>query len=214
MLLKTKTQLAIIFSLLISFGLHAQSDSSSVTSSLDLIYGYRMFNGSFYDQLNTTNHFDYKLPVQLAGIAVSDNKYVNKNVEYYGHISYGQVIPQSIIIQNITCKINGFVLGVDYGISVGSKIFKVLIGTGFNTGRLKLSAKDQVDLKNPFFSPKICIQPKVAIKKFVISVMAEYDFDISNTKWYKISSKSVNTVGVANFKQTCFTPFFCIGMLL
>jgi hypothetical protein len=214
MIQKIKIRFVLIFSLLISFDIYAQTDSSSTTSSIDLVYGYRIFNGNFYNQFSTTNHYDYKLPVQLAGIAISDNYFVNQHFEYYGHISYCQVIPQTIQLPNTNCKISGFVFGVDYGISVGSKIFKLLIGAGFNTGRLKLSAKDQIDLKNPFFSPKVCIQPKIAIKKFVISVRAEYDLDISNTKWYKTSSKSVNTVGVSNFKQTCFTPFFCIGIII
>jgi hypothetical protein len=212
---KFKIQFIAVFNFLIGFGAYAQSDSASATRSLDLIYGYRIFNNSFYNQLNSTNHFDYKLPVQLVGVAISDNYTVNKYVDYYGHISYGQVIPQTIQLQNINCQINGFVFGVDYGISVGtSNNFKVLIGAGFNTGRLKLYESNQVDLKNPFFSPKICLQPKIAIKKLVLSLRAEYDFDVSNTLWQRKSSSSVNKVNVANFKQNCLTALFCIGMLI
>lgn len=212
---KSKAQYIVIFSLLISFSIYAQSDSTSVTRSLDLTYGYRFFNSSFYNQLNSTNHFDYKLPVQLVGVEISDNYFANKYVDYYGHISYSQVIPQTIQLQNTSCKINGFVFGVDYGISVGTtKKFKVLIGGGFNTGRLKLYKSKQIDLKNPFFSPKVCVQPKIAIKKLVLSLRAEYDFDISNTAWERKSATSVNKISISNFKQNCFTALFCIGMLI
>jgi hypothetical protein len=212
---KLKVQYIIVFSLLIGFGACAQSDSTSATRSLDLIYGYRIFNSNFYNQLNSTTQFNYKLPVQLGGVAISDNYTVNKYVDYYGHISYCQVIPQTIQLQNINCQINGFVFGVDYGISVGtSKNFKVLIGGGFNTGRLRLYESSQIDLKNPFFSPKICLQPKIAIKKLVLSIRAEYDFDISNTAWERKSSMSVNKISISNLKQNCFTALFCIGMLI
>ena len=212
---KLKITFIVVFSLLISLRVYAQSDSTSATKSLDLIYGYRMFSNSFYNQLNSTNRFDYKLPVQLIGVAISDNYTANKYLDYYGHISYCQVIPQTLQVQNTNCKINGFVFGVDYGISVGAtKNFKVLIGVGFNTGRLKLYESNQVDLKNPFFSPKVCIQPKIAIKKLVLSLRAEYDFDISNTAWEKKSSTSVNKISISNFKQNCFTALFCIGMLI
>src|ERR1700758_4156213 len=135
---KLRNQFIAVLSILISFNAGAQSDSSSVTSSIDLIYGYRVFNAGFYNQLISTNHFDYKLPVQLVGIAISDNNFVNQHLDYYGHISYCQVIPQTINLSNANCKINGFVFGVDYGLSIGGKIFKLLIGAGFNTGRLKL----------------------------------------------------------------------------
>ncbi|HKC69666.1 MAG TPA: hypothetical protein VKG26_15620 [Bacteroidia bacterium] len=215
MVKKIKVQYIIFFGFLISFNAFAQSADTSATSSIDLIYGYRIFNNSFYNQLNSVSHFDYKLPVQLVGIAVSDNYTVNKYVDYYGHISYCQTIPQTIQLQNTNSKISGFVFGIDYGISIGpGKNFKVLIGGGFNAGRLKLYENNQIDLKNPFFSPKICIQPKIAIKRFVISFRAEYDFDISNTAWEKKSRSSINKINISNFKQNCFTPQLCIGMLI
>jgi len=215
MLTKKKVQFTAIFSLLISFSIYAQTDSSSATSSIDLIYGYRMFNQNFSNQFNTTTNLSYKNPVQLGGLQISDNKYVNKYLDYYGAISYRQVIPQNILVQNITSKVNGFVFGLDYGLSLGvSNKFKVLVGIGFNTGRMKLHADNQIDLKNPFFSPKISIQPKLVIKKLVLSVRAEYDFDISKTDWRKRASSSTNTVILNNFKQSGFTPLFCIGMLI
>jgi len=210
-----KIYLIVILTVLVSFKNYAQSDSSSATSSLDLMYGYRVFNTNFNNQLNTTKHFNFKTPIQLAGIEISDEHYINKNLDYYGHLSYCQIIPQNIHLQNTYCKLGGFIFGLDYGFSLGfNRKFKVLMGAGFNTGRTKVFGRDFLDQKNPFFSPKVCIQPKVTIKTLVLSIRAEYDFDISNTQWQKTSSKSVNTFMLGNFKQNCFTAFFCIGMLI
>lgn len=212
---KTKALFLVLFCLISGSVIYAQKDSASATSSLDLIYGYKFFNRNFYNQFNSTSHFDYKSPIQLGGIQVSDNKYVNRYLDFYGAISYRQVIPQSILIQNSSPKLNGFVFGLDYGLSLGiSNKFKVLVGIGFNTGRIKLYQSGQIDQKNPFFSPKISIQPKVSIKKLVLSLKGDYEMDVSNTAWSKVSKSSSNSVSLINFKQSGFTTLFCIGMLL
>ena len=209
-----KTKITFILGLLICFGMNAQSDSSSTTSTIDLMYGYRIFNSNFYNQLNTNTHFDGKLPVQLIGVGISDNYKVGSHLDCYGHISYSQVIPQIIQLPGINCKLTGFVLGLDYGLSIGSKAFKVLLGTGFNTGRLKIYENNQVDEKNPFFSPKICIQPKLAIWKIVLSVRGEYEFDVSKSGWRKTFFSSNNQVILANLRQSCYTVLFSIGMAI
>ena len=188
------------------------------TQSAEIIYGTRLFTSNFNNQLNTVKYMDLGAPVQLVGIEESGGNMfaINREWSMSGHFSYCQVIPQKITINDtVNCNINGFIFsfclfGGD--LFYKSKTFGLLLSGGFNTGRLRLSGNEWARQKNPFFSPKVSIQPKVRIKKIVLSLRGDYEYDISKPSWRRTYFANKNKIDLDKFKETGATIFFCFGV--
>jgi hypothetical protein len=210
----------IFFLLHSSFAYCQDSTSYRRDGYWNLVYGTRLFNKSFYNQLNTLKSFSINSPLQLIGVGWGggipvDGRFGSSTI--YGHWSYTQVIPQQIKINDsIQGTINGYVLSIDIA---GTRVLKKLkyfglkISTGFNTGRLRLSDNEWVRQKNPFFSPKISIRPTTRIKKIVLSLRCDYEYDISSPRWRRTYFANKNKIDIDKFKETGMTLFFCLTYL-
>lgn len=189
-------------------------------SSLDILYGTRLFNENFYAQLNTIGHFKFAEPVQVAGLGFSGGVPVtgrSRSYYKYGHWSYCQVIPQRISVNDtLKCNINGYLLSLDI---LGTDLFRkayafhLLASFGFNTGRLRLHGNEWARQKNPFFAPRISLQPKVRIGRLLFSIRADYEWDVSSVNWRKTYFAKSNKADLQKFKQSCLTLFFCMGYM-
>src|ERR1700741_236336 len=176
-------KLYIIITAIVFSSLFAKAQRCGMsTTTFDLHYGYRSFTGSFYDQFNRVNKISFSTPLQVVGVGVSGRFIVNRGGGYNGHFTYNKIIPQNIRIQDsIGCKVSGFVYSMGYGTSIVSfpGIFNLDAYLGFNTGRIKCAGNELVRQKNPFFSPKIGLQPKFIINRIAISLRCEYESDVS-----------------------------------
>lgn len=210
-----RTLLLLCFLLTASLGLTAQVDSMlrSITS-LDLYYGNRAFFGNFYKQLNTTSKYHFSSPVQTIGLGISGNFLLTRGGNFYGHFIYNQILPQTIVIQDsLKGKLNGFVFSFAYGgaYQKAESNFALLFYLGFNTGRLKITGNPQLQEKNPFFAPKVGVQPKIRFGKMALSLIAEYDYDVSKPSWRRTLSAKGDQVTMAKFRQTGLTGHIGIG---
>jgi hypothetical protein len=132
---------------------------------------------------------------------------------YYSHILYTQVIPQPLFINDtIKCKVTGGILNVAWGgfFRSQSKKFYFNYYVGFNTGRLRFYGDEIVRQKNPFFSPKLGIQPKISIGRFNISVLVEAEYDVSKTSWRRMTNSNKDKINIDKFRQTGITTL--VGM--
>ncbi len=200
-----------------SFSLFSQKDLSSVVSSADVFYGYRLYSQSFYDQLNTVNKIRFDKPLQTTGVGLSGYFSSTAKMGWHGHLIYNQVIPQIIYIQDtIKGKITGFTFGAAFGRALKTKneSFALLYCLGFNTGRLRMFDNQFLRQRNSFFSPKISIQPKIKIGKLALSFLIEYEYDISNPLWKKTLSASDNQTQISNLRQSCITGQVGLGYIL
>ena len=68
-----------------------------------------------------------------------------------------------------------------------------------------MNKKDMVRQKNPFFSPKVGIQPKFLIKRFTLTFIAEYEYDISKLGWRRTAFAVHDPLTIEKFRQSCFT---------
>ncbi len=186
--------------------------------STDFIYGTRLYTDNFYNQLCTLENFRFNAPVQMAGFGYSgaipvDGRYGSSY--WYGHWSYQLVIPQKIIINDtISCNIKGYVLSLDiagFDLFKRAKTFHVIGSFGFNTGRLRLQGNEWARQKNPFFSPRVSLQPKLRIGNLFFSLRGDYEWDISSVNWRRTLFATKDKIALQRFKQSGATVLFCIG---
>jgi hypothetical protein len=184
--------------------------------TLDIIYGHLLLKNSFNSKFNSQTDFKFSNPIQTIGVSVSGAYTRTHRHDYAAHYSYSQVIPQQILLNDtLNCKINGFVLSVNlFGIDLlpKSKIANCIVGFGFNTGRFRISNNEYISQKNPFFSPTVFFQPKILIGPIVLSVRADYGFDISKSSWRSVQFTNKNNgMNLNPLKQTGGIIYFSIG---
>lgn len=183
-------------------------------TSFDLIYGVKTYQFDLDKQFSTFDHFSFKLPVQLAGIGYSGALTVNREYTMYGQLSYCQVMPQPVRINDsLSGQVTGFIFsGYFWGKNLDLNRFNTFISLGFNTGRLRFYENELLRQKNPFFSPKISVQPRIAIgNHLVISVRADYEYDISKPGWRRTLLAGGPKTHINGLRQSGLTLLFCLG---
>lgn len=182
--------------------------------SLDIYYGYRLYSKNLYDQLNDKKNFDHTKPVNIVGIGYSGYDHYDRAKKIVLGWNLCTIIPSQIYIQDsLRSRIQGFVFGASFGYSIATPRKKLSItpALGFNTGRTVVTQNAVISQKNPFFSPKISIQPKIIIKRFAISCILESDYDITNPKWNGTFFNPKEKHLLQPFQQSCYTVLFSIG---
>ncbi|MFN8863743.1 MAG: hypothetical protein ACK500_08845 [Flavobacteriales bacterium] len=189
----------------------------NTSSSIDIAFGSRAYAQSFYNALNTLDTWQFDAPVRFVGIAYSGRFYLTRGKDFDGHLSFGHILPERIQLNDsLSPELGGFVAGFAYGRDVfrGSELLDVILGIGFNTGRLRLNDGQLINQKNPFLAPKISLQPKLNLGRIALSVRLEYEYDISGADWRNERNNSNQYEGVSSFSQTSFTGMASIGYIL
>ena len=68
--------------------------------------------------------------------------------------------------------------------------------------------------KNPFFSPKIGLQPKFQAGRFNITLIAEAEEDISKRNWRRLLVANADKTNISGFRQSGITTMIGIGYQL
>lgn len=204
----------LIFGLIFSVNLYAQSSNGFY--STDIIYGNTLLEKNFNNQLNTLQNHQFFKPLQTIGISSVASYKFNRIKNSDGNIFYSQIIPQDIdLTDGMNGKINGFIFGFHaFGKNLlpKAKHFNVLISLGFNTGRIRISGDNFTSQKNPFFCPTISIQPRIKIKKTVISFRAEYGVDVSSKLWRSLHfTKQKGDISLPNYTQSGINLYVAFG---
>lgn len=184
-------------------------------ASIDIILGTKLFTNNLYGQFKTPQNTDLSLPVNMVGIGLTGTSALARKGLLSHHFSYCQVISDMITINDsVQYQISGNVFSVALGTNLltGSRSVDLLWAAGFNLGRLKATS-DPAAWKNPFFSPKLTLQPRILMWKFALSVRAEYEFDISKRQWNKIGEGS-GPARLDDFDQSGTSLFVMLGWLL
>lgn len=184
-------------------------------ATLDLYFGNRIYINNVYKQLNTVEHTSLSTPPSLIGVGISGNDHpFGMRSRYSSFINYYQIIPAKILIEDsLKTTLSGFVLGGAAGMAFSNlkKTLNLNVYLGFNAGRTTLINNEYISQKNPFFSPKISIQPKVIIKRFAISLIAEAEYDVSDPAWKAKRWNQKAAHPLSPFHQTCYTGIVSIG---
>ncbi|HEV7230720.1 MAG TPA: hypothetical protein VGO45_05295, partial [Bacteroidia bacterium] len=182
--------------------------------SFDLLFGQKLLlSNHFYGQFNTLGSSSFNRPLQFVGVDFvayfSESPNAGTN-----HVSYCQIIPQEIIVQNkIKVNVTGFITSFEMGkvIVGGLKHFELSLTGGANTGRLRLYGNDSLREKNPFFSPVVSIKPRIKLGKLVLSLRLDYEYDISGENWRRIYFAKLPQVNLNTLNQTGFSWLLGLG---
>ena len=158
-----KRILVIILAFLSSF-LFAQKKNADQIASIEICYGYKTLNQNFQNNLNTIGNFKFNKPLQTIGILLNSQLAYAARGHASGNVYCNQIIPQAIILNGINkCNVTGFNFGASLGRDLCRKVknFDLMLNIGFNTGRLRLTGDELTRQKNPYFAPKIALQPIV-----------------------------------------------------
>lgn len=218
----TKSTLLIFLFFALTLNAQKKSDTTSIQNkkvwpfSIDIMYGQSIFFKNFYNQLNSFEKLNINLPIRQFGIGYSnyDRHFgPGNNLTIRSQASFNYFMTNNLIFNDTTkSEIKGF--SVSYSIGKNffkkSKYFRFNTYFGFNTGRTVLTKQDNLNLKNPFFAPKILLQPKVIIKRLCFSLFLDYCYDISNKNWKKLN-KSNTQYYLDKFDQSKLTFMFSIG---
>ncbi len=212
-----------ILLLLISFISNAQKSKKKkqkqenyASGSYDLIVGYKVLKTNYYNQFNTSINPNTALPFNQIGIGLSNYHFAATHLFSLDfNMSYLFFIPSSITLQDsLKTNINGF----NYHLSFGKNLLKnkspiaLNIWGGFNTGRSILRGKDNLHLKNPYFSPCASFQFKAKIKHICFSTQFIYEYDVSNKNWKKTLGNT-QFYNLEKFNQTGYTILISLGYL-
>ena len=206
--------LVLIFSVIISVNLCAQSSNGFY--STEIMYGNILQEKNFNNQLNTLQNYHVFKPLQTIGISSDFHVKFSRVKNADRNVTYSQIIPQDIDLTNgIHGKINGFILGYHlFGKNLLPKAnrFNLLVRIGINAGRIRISGDNFTSQKNPFFCPTISIQPRIRIKKTVISFRAEYGVDVSSKLWRSLHfTKQKGDISLPNFSQSGLNLYLTFG---
>lgn len=183
-------------------------------ASFDIIYGQKVFAKNFYKQLNTFDSLNFKAPVKYIGFGFSShNVAMNPRGNYAICMYFNFIMSQPIKIHDtVTTKINGFAYNLGWGTALRGPKRRLTLGffVGFNTGFTKFKSAELGAQINPFFSPKIAIQPRLLIKKISFSVVLDCEYDVSNPQWRSFRS-SKQSESIKGFNQTGLSLFGSIG---
>jgi hypothetical protein len=212
--MKKTILILLVINCLSTFG---QKDPKNLISPVDVFYGYRTYSQTFYDQLNTVSNFSTNKPLQIIGLGGGGAVAINRDWNGYGHSIYNHILPQTIFIQDtLKGKITGFSFGFALGGAFETKKQNAALGyyAGFNTGRLKIIDNNYAEQKNPFFSPKVGIHPKIKIWKFALSLILEYEYDLSKTSWRQTSKANDNQTKINSLRQSGLIGQIGLGYIL
>jgi hypothetical protein len=184
-------------------------------TTFDLYYGNRIYINNYYSQLNTVSKTSLSTPPMVVGLGISGyHHYFGARSRMKFFSNYYKVIPATVMIEDsFKTTLSGFVFGAAVGPSFSNskKTLNLNIYLGFNTGRTTLINNEYISQKNPFFSPKISIQPKIMIKRFAISLIVEAEYDVSNPAWKSKRWNSKDPHQLLSFNQTCYTAIISVG---
>lgn len=155
-------------------------------------------------------------PIQTIGLSFTV-AYVRGGKHNYGvHLSYAQIIPQTIQINDsLNGKMNGFnvscnLIGID--ITPKSSFSSIVLGAGFNAGRLRIASDAYRSQKNPFFAPALYFNPRFFIGHLAIGLRAEYQFDVTKTGWRSVNLSNKTTgFNPIDIRQTGLLTYLSVG---
>lgn len=129
----------------------------------------------------------------FVGFSVSESTSLNRKYNTDSHLDFLYMLPTTNqYTDSLKYKLGGFYIGFDIGNDLfpKTKAFDLLLGLGFNAGRMKILRQDLTvsedfyKYKNPYFAPKLTLEARVIIaKRLSLSVRGELQYDVTNSKW-------------------------------
>jgi len=178
-------------------------DFSQMNNSFEPTYGSRI------ESRFTCVGITYKGTLQAGSQWTSDALF---SIQYY--------IPKNYLFSDsLSFTLSGYQIGTTCCKDIFSQAqhFDLLAGIGFSIGRLALSRQDDIfasasgKYTNPFFSPKVIVEPRVLFGPISLAFRSEYLFDVSKNDWRR-KNEALPLIGKA--AATGFSAQIVLGFRL
>jgi len=131
--------------------------------------------------------YSYSIGASFEGLQKTERDFNYNSILSYHFFP----LTETTISDSITFRLQGFQVGYAIGKDVFPNVewFDLGLYAGFNTGRFRLFKQDPgityefLQYRNPFFSPKVIVEPRFNLKRFVWAIRAEYLLDVSKGGW-------------------------------
>jgi hypothetical protein len=198
--------------------LQAQDTTKGVPpgAPLELFFGKKYVQQSFYNQLGTLAKPDLVSPLNCVGLGGSGDFILTRGGSYSGHFFLVYIVPQPIKIDSIEGgKISGCIFSASlfgWELLKNQKHVHCIVSGGINLGRLRILGSDMLHQKNAQFAPMAALQPYFYIGKMKLGLNLQYDYDVSKTRWKRtwFAPKQYQH-SIAPLRQTGASAFFCVG---
>lgn len=208
--------------LLCFFSAHGQYTTS------ELVYGTTLFRKDFGGQLNTLDQYNAGRPIQYVGLGISGRFMLDNKWPFFGGFLAAKYLPQAFRVSD---SVSGVITGSIFGMTAGFDCFPkvkrldVIVSGGLNLGRLKLIRDhwnfldyrgNELHRKNMLICPKASVMTKYYIRQFCLTLSAEYQYDISNSRWKEkiLATGKPSSVPVAGFNQTGLNLSIGLGWII
>lgn len=203
-----------------SITLGQNNSKKYIHRSVDFIYGQKILSQrTFGGGLNDMEKINWGTPIAFIGIGTTERlNFVRELGSYDANFYYTQIIPQKLKVNDsITTNITGFNFAFTFlGFDAFSnkKDFDLIFSLGVNTGRLRLYGNSYTRQKNPYFSPKISMIPRLTIGKINIALNIAYEFDLSKKNWRRTFFSNSPKIELPQTSNTGLTVLASIGYIL
>ena len=183
-------------------------------TAVEIYYSSKVFNNQFYNSFNQIDHINFNQPLNEVGIGFSGrltatgSNFDSSHHTFDGHLSFKTIVPVKLAIND---SINSILSSSTFSFHCGKDLFyslsnfDLIVSGGLDFGRITLKNANYKTQKNPFFNPTISIQPRVKIKKIVLSLRMDCWNDISKGVWkstlFSRFSKE-NSYNINHFRQS------------
>jgi hypothetical protein len=211
-------------SLLFSNGTSAQDSTrfNSFQQSVDVIYGQKFLQNSVLGgTINDLSNPVFGQPLSYVGIGVTGGLAVGNKSNYNliqvypANFHFYHVIPQKVMVfDSISGSVSGFNFHIPFAgwdILRKKRTIDLVLGAGINTGRIRLFGDPRLEQVNAYFSPFLSITPRFIVGKISFQIKAEYELDITCSRWRKVWFSSSPKVDLGPMKSTGLSNSFAVG---
>ena len=219
-ILTNKIKYILIIFLVTSFAYGQKDSAKKIKESINIFYGQKLLSHKTFDgAYNDLEKYNLGKPITYIGIGGAARAYIDRGkLDHNGSWFYTQILPQNIKVNDsITTNITGFNLAFSsfgFDLVPNLKNFDLLLGVGANTGRLRLYGNSYTNQKNPYFSPKLSLIPRVIIGKICLQINIDYEFDISKKNWRKMNTSDSPKINLPQTSNTGLTILTSIGYVI
>ena len=192
---------------------------SNFATTVELVYVQKTFQNQVLNgALNDFNNHDFGEPLSYVGIGATFIYFTNRKRYHPGTMGFYHAIPQEVNLNDsISGRISGFnfryaLFGYDF--LKKTRWIDLIVFPGFKTGRIRLFGDSRIEQVNAYFAPCLTIAPRFNIGRISIQFRAEYEFDITRSKWRSVWFSTSPKADLGAMKSTGLSASVFLGWVL
>lgn len=200
----------------------SQEDSVIIGSGIedfDFSYSEHYMLNDLDGELKSIEKIDFGKPLNAIGVSLQGPLQVNRTYTYEGYIGYQFILPTKItVLDTVSQSLSGFSFKMSMA---GQRIMytkkvRMYLTQGLYAGRIKLIDEERKRLKNSNQGLFGGLHVGWKVWVFDIHAFAEFNWDITSSKWKKVWIAKKQDHVLPNWNQSgaqlgmsiCFSPTY------